>query len=67
MKQINFRLSNVEFEHLQRFCKLTERQQSDVLRQAVRKLAVSGVLNPIDSLGEPMHSDDDSSSTVRGL
>lgn len=57
MRQVNFRLSDAEFEHLQRFCELTERQQSDVLRQAVRKLAISGALNPIDSLGESMYPD----------
>jgi len=67
MKQVNFRLSDAEFEHLQRFCELTERQQSDVLRQAVRKLAVSGALNPIDSLGESMYPDTDASHTARGL
>lgn len=67
MRQVNFRLSDAEFDHLQKFCELTERQQSDVLRQSVRKLAISGALNPIDSLGESMYPDADSSGTARGL
>lgn len=75
MKQISFRISDAEFEHLKKFCEATERNQSDVLRQLIRKLAVCGVLNPIDTLGESMYPDADSksfgqaspTSTARGL
>ncbi|MFY7803910.1 MAG: ribbon-helix-helix protein, CopG family [Limnoraphis robusta] len=59
MRQISFRISDREYEHLTRFCKLTERNQSDVLRQLIRKLAVSGALNPIDNLGESIYPDAD--------
>ena len=67
MKQVSFRISDAEFEHLKQFCEITERNQSDVLRQLIRKLAVSGALNPIDTLGVSMYPDADSSSTARGL
>lgn len=67
MKQISFRISDKEHEHLAKFCELTERNQSDVVRQLIRKLGISGVLNPIDTLGESMYSDADSTSTARDL
>jgi hypothetical protein len=63
----SFRISDKEHEHLAKFCEITERNQSDVLRQLIRRLAVSGVLNPIDTLGESMYPDAGSSSTARGL
>jgi hypothetical protein len=64
MKQISLRISDVEKQHLDRYCELTERNQTDVLRQYVRSLSVSGVLNPIDRPAIP--SDTDPSTTVRG-
>ncbi|MCY7320999.1 MAG: ribbon-helix-helix protein, CopG family [Phormidesmis sp. CAN_BIN36] len=48
MKQISFRISDAELEHLKQFCQATERNQSDVLRELIRKLSISGVLNPLD-------------------
>ncbi|WP_347240798.1 MULTISPECIES: ribbon-helix-helix protein, CopG family [Cyanophyceae] len=48
MTQISIRLPDREIEHLQAYCKLTGRTQSDVIRELLRKLSVSGVLNPID-------------------
>ncbi len=48
MKQVAVRLSAREYEHLVKFCEVTERTQSDVIRELIRKLSISGVLNPID-------------------
>ncbi|BAZ24734.1 hypothetical protein NIES4073_56320 [Kalymmatonema gypsitolerans NIES-4073] len=48
MKQVTTRISDREFEHLQEFCSITERTQSDVLRELIRKLSIKGALNPID-------------------
>jgi hypothetical protein len=48
MNQINFRVTDEELEHLRQYCKIKERQQSEVLRELLRKLSISGVLNPID-------------------
>lgn len=57
MQQVNFRIADREKAHLERYCELTERTISDVLRQYVRSLAVSGVLNPIDSPAIPRDAD----------
>ena len=48
MKQISIRISDAEKYHLDQYCKLTERNQTEVLRQYIRSLSVSGVLNPLD-------------------
>jgi predicted DNA-binding protein len=48
MNQISVRLPDREKEHLERFCKLTSRSQNDVIRELLRKLSISGVLNPMD-------------------
>ena len=42
------RVSDREYEHLAKFCEITERTQSDVIRELIRKLSIAGVLNPID-------------------
>ena len=48
MKQVTTRISDKEFEHLQEFCRLTERTQSDVLRELIRRLSIKGALNPLN-------------------
>ena len=48
MKQISFRISDAELEHLKKYCEIKERRQSEVFRELIRKLSISGVLNPID-------------------
>ncbi|MGJ5675402.1 MAG: hypothetical protein ACR9NN_17610 [Nostochopsis sp.] len=48
MTQISLRLSQREKEHLQKYCELTERNQTEVLREFVRRLSIKGVLNPLD-------------------
>jgi len=48
MNQISIRLPEREKEHLEKFCELTNRTQNDVIRQLLRKLSISGVLNPIN-------------------
>lgn len=53
MKQVLIRVSEKELEHLKKYCEMTERTQNDVLRELVRRLAVSGALNPIDSHSYP--------------
>ncbi len=46
MTQISLRLSQREKEHLQKYCELTERNQTEVLRDLVRRLSIKGALNP---------------------
>ena len=48
MKQINFRTTEEEDEHLKRYCDVKKRQQSEVLRELIRKLSIKGALNPLD-------------------
>lgn len=48
MKQISIRISDREQEHLSKYCETTERTQSDVIRELIRKLSIKGVLNPLD-------------------
>ena len=48
MIQISLRLSQREKEHLQKYCELTERNQTEVLREIIRRLSVKGALNPLD-------------------
>jgi hypothetical protein len=48
MKQISARISDTEKEHLDRYCELTERNQTDILRQYIRGLSVEGLLKPIE-------------------
>ncbi len=48
MKQVTMRVSSREYEHLIRFCQITQRSQSDVVRDLIRKLSINGALNPID-------------------
>ncbi|MEO0966899.1 MAG: hypothetical protein AAFX80_00860 [Cyanobacteria bacterium J06639_18] len=48
MTQISLRLSQREKEHLQKYCELTERNQTEVLRELVRRLSIKGTLNPLD-------------------
>jgi predicted DNA-binding protein len=48
MKQVLIRVSERELEHLKQYCESTQRTQNDVLRELIRRLSVSGVLNPID-------------------
>ncbi len=57
MKKLTIRASDFEYEHLKRFCELTERTQNDVLRQCIRSLAISGALSPIDSQAIPPDTD----------
>lgn len=57
MQQINLRIADREKAHLERYCELTERTISDVLRQYIRSLSVSGVLNPIDRPAIPLDAD----------
>jgi alpha-amylase/alpha-mannosidase (GH57 family) len=61
MQQINFRVADREKEHLERYCELTERTISDVLRQYIRSLSVEGVLNPLDRPAIPLDTDSTSS------
>jgi hypothetical protein len=53
MKNTSLRLSDVEKAHLDRYCALTERTLSDVLRQYIRSLSIEGALNPLDRLAIP--------------
>ena len=48
MQQVNIRVADREKAHLERYCSLTERTINDVLRECIRNLAISGVLNPLD-------------------
>ncbi len=64
MKNISLRISDVEKQHLDEYCQLTERTQSDVVRQYIRSLSIQGVLNPLDRLGIP--PDTDPTGTRRG-
>jgi hypothetical protein len=48
MKNISLRISDREKQHFDEYCRITERTQSDVLREYIRSLSVSGMLNPID-------------------
>jgi predicted DNA-binding protein len=48
MTQISLRLSEREKEHLQKYCELTQRNQTEVLRDLIRKLSIKEVLNPLD-------------------
>ncbi|AFY99846.1 ribbon-helix-helix protein, CopG family [Calothrix sp. PCC 6303] len=48
MTQISLRLSEREKEHLQKYCELTQRNQTEVLRDLIRRLSVKGALNPLD-------------------
>jgi len=57
MQQINFRIADREKAHLEQYCELTERTISDVLRQYIRSLSVSGVLNPIDRPAIPLNTE----------
>jgi hypothetical protein len=43
---------------------IAERNQSDVLRQLIRNLAVFGALKPTDTLGQSMSPDADFLSTA---
>lgn len=61
---MSLRISDAEKEHLSRYCELTERNQTDVLRQYIRSLSVSGALNPIDKPAIP--PDTDPPGTVQG-
>lgn len=47
MNQVNFRVTAAELLHLKKYCDLKERQQSEVLRELIRRLEVSGALEPI--------------------
>jgi predicted DNA-binding protein len=47
MKQISIRLADREFEHLQKFSELSERNQSDVLRELIRNLSFGEELKPL--------------------
>lgn len=46
--QISLRLSQRERNHLQKYCELTERSQTEVMRELIRKLSIKGALNPLD-------------------
>jgi hypothetical protein len=48
MTQISLRLSEWEKEHLQKYCELTEPNQTEVLREFVRRLSIPGALNLLD-------------------
>lgn len=43
----------VEKAHLDKYCQLTERTFSDVLRQYIRSLSIEGVQCPLDRLAIP--------------
>jgi hypothetical protein len=47
MKGISGRLSDREYEHLKRYCELTERNQNDVLRELIRTLSFGEELKPL--------------------
>jgi hypothetical protein len=51
MEQMNLRVAGKEKSHLEDYCRLTERTQSDVLREYIRSLHVEGVLNPLNVPG----------------
>ncbi|AFZ14434.1 hypothetical protein Cri9333_3614 [Crinalium epipsammum PCC 9333] len=57
MKNISLRISDLEKQHLDEFCRITERTQSDILRQYIRSLAIKGVLNPLDYPGSHPNTD----------
>ncbi|MBW4575829.1 MAG: hypothetical protein KME08_11145, partial [Aphanothece sp. CMT-3BRIN-NPC111] len=42
MKQVTTRVSGREYDHLAEFCKITERTQSEVIRELIRKLSMNG-------------------------
>lgn len=46
-QQVHVRLSEKEKQHLDEYCKITERSQSDILKELVRKLQVEGLLKPL--------------------
>jgi hypothetical protein len=48
MNQVNFRVTDEELAHLKQYCEIRKRQQSEALRELLRKLSINGVLNPID-------------------
>ena len=48
MKSLSFRISDREKQHFDEYCRITERTQSDVLREYIRALSISGALNPLD-------------------
>lgn len=47
-KTLTIRPSEREYNHLSKYCELTERSQNDVIRELIRSLSVSGGLNPLD-------------------
>jgi hypothetical protein len=47
-KTLTIRPSDREYDHLSKYCQITDRTQNDVIRELIRSLSVSGVLNPLD-------------------
>jgi hypothetical protein len=66
-KDLHVRLSAEEMKILSRYCKKTKRTKTDVIRELVRSLSDSGVLNPVVGRGESMYPDADLSGTARDL
>jgi hypothetical protein len=48
MNQVNFRATDEEIAHLKKYCEIKKRQESEVIRELLRRLSISGVLNPLD-------------------
>ena len=53
MTQMSLRLSQGEKEHLQKYCELTERNQTEVLREFVRRLSIPGGSMPRELTAYP--------------
>jgi predicted DNA-binding protein len=48
MKKITIRCTEEEHQQLLSYCKHKGRSQNEVIREQIRKLSISGVLNPLD-------------------
>jgi hypothetical protein len=46
MPRLNVEIPDIEMERLNKYCEMTKRSKTDVIREFIRSLPVSGVLNP---------------------
>jgi hypothetical protein len=47
MPQVSLNLPEREDKHLKRFCEITSRSQTDVVRELIRSLEIKKVLEPL--------------------
>jgi hypothetical protein len=47
MAQVSLNLPDREDEHLKRFCEISSRSQTDVVRELIRSLKIKKVLEPL--------------------